>query len=122
MTFVILKGRFVLGQVTHGKGGNTARGLKMLKRLRNKKKLNPNLTVRSKITIFIAKQKSWQEFALLVGDLIDKSHIEPLHLKNNACALAHRPPLNTVISWSKLTIFSFSKDHHIVFFTSLLKF
>ncbi|CAB4009080.1 Hypothetical predicted protein, partial [Paramuricea clavata] len=77
-----------------------------------KKKLNPNLTVntlRSKITTFIAKQRSRQEFAPLVGDLIDKAHIEPLHLKNNACALAHRLLLNTVISWSKLTIFSFSK-------------
>lgn len=38
MTFVISKGRLVLGQVTHGKGGNTARGLKMLKRLRNLRK------------------------------------------------------------------------------------
>jgi hypothetical protein len=84
-----------------------------------KKNLNPNLTVRSKITIFIAKQKSWQEFAPSVGDLIDKSHIEPLHMKNNACALAHRLLLNTVISWSKLflaflRIATLSKDHHIV--------
>jgi organic radical activating enzyme len=56
-----------------------------------KKKLNQNLssnTKRNKVTAFIAKQKSRQEFTPLVAELISKAHIEPLHLKNNACALA----------------------------------
>ena len=39
---------------------------------------------RSKVTEFIAKSKSRQEFVPLVGPLIDKAHVEPLHLKNNA--------------------------------------
>ena len=39
---------------------------------------------RSKVTEFIARQRSRQESLLLVGKLIDKAHVEPLHLKNNA--------------------------------------
>jgi hypothetical protein len=71
-----------------------------------KQKVNPNIsekTRRSKVTGFIAKQKSRQEFIPLVADLINKAHIEPLHLKNNACALAHRHLLKLVISWSNLS-------------------
>lgn len=41
-------------------------------------------TKRSKVTEFIARQKSRQEFTPLVGKLIDNAHVEPLHLKNNA--------------------------------------
>ena len=41
-------------------------------------------TKRSKVTEFIAHQKSRQEFTPLVGKLIDNAHVEPLHLKNNA--------------------------------------
>ena len=44
-------------------------------------------TKRSNVTSFIAKQKSWQEFVPLVAELVDRAHVEPLHLKNNACAL-----------------------------------
>ena len=71
-----------------------------------RKKLNPNVTSktnRNKVTTFIANQKSRQEFIPLVGDLISKAHIEPLHLKNNACALAHRFLLKIAISWSNLS-------------------
>ena len=39
---------------------------------------------RAKVTEFIARQKSRQEYIPLVGKLIDKAHVEPLHLKNNA--------------------------------------
>lgn len=41
-------------------------------------------TKRSKVTEFIARQKSRQEFTPLVGKLIDNAHVEPMHLKNNA--------------------------------------
>lgn len=41
-------------------------------------------TKRTKVTEFIAKRKSRQEFVPLIGELIDKAHVEPLHLKNNA--------------------------------------
>ena len=51
-------------------------------------------TKRSKITSFISQQKSRQEFVPLVGKIIDKAHVDPLHLKNNACALAHRELLS----------------------------
>ena len=39
---------------------------------------------RSKVTDFIARNKSRQEFLPLVGKVIDKAHVEPLHLKNNS--------------------------------------
>ena len=39
---------------------------------------------RSKVTEFIAHQKSRQEFTPLVAKLVDNAHVEPLHLKNNA--------------------------------------
>jgi hypothetical protein len=64
-----------------------------------------NLTVatkRSKVTSFIESQKSRQEFVPLLGDVIDRAHVEPLHLKNNACALAHRHLLHMAIKISHL--------------------
>jgi len=39
---------------------------------------------RSKVTEFIARKKSRQEFVPLIGKLIDLAHVEPLHIKNNA--------------------------------------
>lgn len=42
-------------------------------------------TKRTKITDFIGNElKSRQESFPLLGEFIDKSHVEPLHLKNNA--------------------------------------
>ena len=55
-------------------------------------------TRRTKITNFIAQRHSRQ-----VGKLIDRAHVDPLHLKNNACALVHRQLLNEVIAMSKLS-------------------
>lgn len=52
-----------------------------------KAKIEPSLaesTKRSKVTKYIAKQNSRQEFPPLLGSSIDKAHVEPLHLKNNA--------------------------------------
>ena len=59
-------------------------------------------TLRSKITSFIAQRNSRQEFKPIVGRLIDRAHVDPLHLKNNACALSHRLLLHEVIAMSKL--------------------
>ena len=87
-----------------------------------KQNLNPKLTSktnRSKVTAFIANQKSRQEFIPLLEHFIDKAHIEPLHLKNNACALAHQFLLKLAISWSNLSssVFSFSQlPPHTLFF------
>ncbi|XP_028408827.1 uncharacterized protein LOC114531418 [Dendronephthya gigantea] len=66
-----------------------------------KKPLAP-ATVRSKVTSFIAQLKSRQEFQPIVGRLIDRAHVDLLHLKNNACALTHRLLLHEVIAMSKL--------------------
>ena len=41
-------------------------------------------TIRSKITTFISSIKSRQEFPPPLGRFVDKVHIEPLHIKNNA--------------------------------------
>lgn len=41
-------------------------------------------TKRSKVTEFIGQLKSRQEFFPLLDTYIDKAHVEPLHLKNNA--------------------------------------
>ena len=42
-------------------------------------------TNRNKITALIANEKSRQEFKPLLGRFLDRAHIEPLHVKNNAC-------------------------------------
>ena len=39
---------------------------------------------RTKVTDFISKKNSRQEFVPLIGKLIEKAHVEPLHIKNNA--------------------------------------
>lgn len=41
-------------------------------------------TKRSKVTEFIGQQKRRQEFLPLLNKYIDKAHVEPSHLKNNA--------------------------------------
>ena len=42
---------------------------------------------------------------------LDRAHVEPLHIKNNACAYAQRMLLNKIIAFSKLSnsINSFSQ-------------
>ena len=60
-------------------------------------------TKRSKVTSFISSQNSRQEFEPLIGKLVDRIHVDPLHLKNNACALAHRHLLNEVMLLSQLS-------------------
>lgn len=47
-------------------------------------------TKRSKVTTFIAQQHSRQEFKPLIGKRVDNIHVDPLHVKNNACAYTHR--------------------------------
>lgn len=57
---------------------------------------------RSKITEFIACKKSRQEFTPLVGKLINRTHVEPLHLKNNAWQLFFKGLLKESIAKSNL--------------------
>ena len=60
-------------------------------------------TRRSKITSVIAEKKSRQEFSARIGKLINKAHIEPLHLKNNACAHMFKHVLLSSIQRSELS-------------------
>ena len=64
-------------------------------------------TKRSKVTGFIAQQKSRQEFTPLIGKLIDRAHVDPLHLKNNACTLANRQLLQIASRKTKVATNSF---------------
>ena len=41
-------------------------------------------TRRAKVTSFIAQKHSRQELEPVVGKLIDRAHVDPLYLKNNA--------------------------------------
>jgi hypothetical protein len=59
-------------------------------------------TKRSKVTEYIASQHSRQEFLPLVGQLIDKAHVEPLHLKNNAWQYFFKALLQEALGKSKL--------------------
>ena len=54
-------------------------------KLKLEKQKGSKVTKRNKITSFISDQKSRQEFVPLIGQFIDRAHIEPLHPKNNAC-------------------------------------
>ena len=71
------------------------------KQSQSKKKLAP-ATLRTQVTTFIASKKSRQELPPPIGKLVDRAHIEPLHLKNNACAHAHKLLLNEVLHISNL--------------------
>ncbi|KAJ7358947.1 hypothetical protein OS493_020790 [Desmophyllum pertusum] len=56
----------------------------------------------SKVTTFITSNKSRQEFEPLIGKLIERAHVDPLHLKNNACKLIHKVMLHEAIQKSSL--------------------
>ena len=59
---------------------------------------------RTKVTEYIAGQKSRQEFSPLVGKLIDKAHVEPLHLKNNAWAYFFKVILKEAVGKSNIPL------------------
>ena len=59
-------------------------------------------TKRSKITDYIAQQNSSQEVLPLLGSYIDKAHVEPPHLKNNAWQYFFKAVLREAIRKSKL--------------------
>ena len=78
------------------------------KKVVEKKKVT-EATKRNNITQYIASCKSRQEFVPFLGKLIDRAHVDPLHIKNNACAYAHRIILNEVISLANLPAIPFCK-------------
>ena len=59
-------------------------------------------TKRSKVTAFIASNKSRQQFKPLIGKFIDRAHVDPLHLKNNACQHIHKIKLYEAIQKSSV--------------------
>ena len=123
---------------TFGRGeGNTwkpwqyTERLKVVKRVEKfKQKVSKqNLaesTKRSKVTSFIAEMGSRQEFEPLLGEIIDRAQVDPLHLKNNACALVHRYLLEEVMMLSNLpnsvkTFSQISRTSPISTFIEILK-
>ena len=76
--------------------------VEILKKSLAKKKVT-EATKRNNITKYIAACKSRQEFMPLLGHVIDRAHVDPLHVKNNACALAHKFILNQVLSLANLS-------------------
>lgn len=61
-----------------------------------------NQCQKNKVTEYIAGQKSRQEFSPLVGKLIDKARVEPLHLKNNAWAYFFEVILKAAVGKSNI--------------------
>ena len=56
----------------------------------------------SKVTEFIARKKSRQEFVPLIGKLIDHAHVEPLHVKNNAWQYFFKEVLKEALAKSNI--------------------
>jgi len=61
-----------------------AREVEKLKKQVSKQKVSEK-TKRKKVTDFISSKGSRQEFVPLVGKFLDRTHVEPLHPKNNSC-------------------------------------
>ena len=60
-------------------------------------------TKRIRVTSLIAEKQSREEFFPRIGKLIEKAHVELLHLKNSGCAFLFTPILEFAIEISKLT-------------------
>ena len=73
--------------------------METLKKKISKQKL-AETTKRNKITTFISSQNSRQEFIPPLGPVIERIHVDPLHLKNNVCALLHQHLLELVLKVS----------------------
>ena len=68
-------------------------------------------TKRNRVTTLIQEKKSRQEFEPLIGHFIDTVHIEPLHIKNNACQQVFRSILYESIAKSGLAKTVTQFDH-----------
>jgi len=105
--------------------------LQVVQKVEAVKKSNATKTItektkRKKITELIGSLKSRQEFKPLLGELIDQAHVEPLHLKNNACALVHKTFLEEVILVSNipndhLSFFQLPQDNPLVKYVNTMK-
>lgn len=84
--------------------GKRLKVAKQVEELKNKLAKTPlsAITKWGRVTSFIAEKQSRQEFAPRIGRLIEKAHVEPLHLKNNGCAFLFTLILEFAIEISKL--------------------
>lgn len=64
----------------------------------------PAKQLRTKVTEFISHKKSRQEFVPLIGQMVEKAHVEPLHIKNNAWQYFFKGILKEAIAKSKLPV------------------
>ena len=76
-----------------------AKEVETLKKKISKQKL-AETTKRNKITTFISSQNSRQEFIPPLGPVIERIHVNPLHLKNNVCVILHQHMLELVLKVS----------------------
>ncbi|KXJ19546.1 hypothetical protein AC249_AIPGENE18300 [Exaiptasia diaphana] len=77
-----------------------------------KKKILPT-TRRKKVLEFLSGKGSRQEFEPLIGPFIDRAHIEPLHVKNNACQQIFREAKHVAIGrYNRNTNFSDTQHMH----------
>lgn len=101
--------------------------LKVVKQVKNlKEKISKSKSSeskkRSKTTSFIAKKQSRQEFSPRIGKLINKAHIEPLHVENNSFVVMFKHILPFSIERSELSQSSnkFSKVSSLSPFAKLI--
>ena len=80
---------------------NVATDVEALKSSLNTKHISDKAK-RSKITDFIAKKNSRQEYIPIVGEYVNKAHVEPLHLKNNAWQYFFKALLKEAVGKSDL--------------------
>lgn len=71
-------------------------------KLKLEKQKGSKVSKRKKVTSLISDKKSRQEFVPLLGQFVDRAHIEPLHPKNNACQQLFRRILYESIGKSAL--------------------
>ena len=78
----------MVSTATHGRGGATPLPLRAKQVDKFKQSLSTKQLIekqfRTKVIDFISKKNSRQEFVPLIGKLIEKAHVEPLHVNNNA--------------------------------------
>lgn len=88
--------------------GSMKKGLQLLTKLTNLSSLcQQNNSMKSNFelllrTDFISKKNRRQEFVPLIGKLIEKAHVEPLHVKNNAWQYFFKGVLKEAIAKSNL--------------------
>ena len=95
-----------------------AKEVEKLKKQVRKQKVSEK-TKRKKVTDFISSKGSRQKFEPLIGKYIDRTHVQPLHPKNNSCQQIFNLILYESIGKSALAsnITDFDAHHFISWLT-----